>query len=137
MNYKYEDLLDRAYSKMPEKLLKHSRFEIPKADIHLEGNQTLIKNFLDIAEKLGREPQHLLTYLLKELATPGVLRRQEAVLQRSLKVVMINKKIEDYTKEYVICHECERPDTKITELSGQKIIKCEACGAWWPFRRIK
>jgi translation initiation factor 2 subunit 2 len=137
MNYKYEDLLDRAYSKMPEKLLKHSRFEIPKADIHLEGNQTLIKNFLDIAEKLGREPQHLLTYLLKELATPGVLRRQEAVLQRSLKVVMINKKIEDYAKEYVICHECERPDTKITELSGQKIIKCEACGAWWPFRRIK
>ena len=122
---------------MPEKLLKHSRFEIPKADIHLEGNQTLIKNFLDIAEKLGREPQHLLTYLLKELATPGVLRRQEAVLQRSLKVVMINKKIEDYAKEYVICHECERPDTKITELSGQKIIKCEACGAWWPFRRIK
>lgn len=133
----YEDLLDRAYQNMPEKLLKHSRFEIPKAEIHLEGNQTIIKNFLDITETLGREPQHLLTFLLKELATPGILRSQHAVLQRSLRAGMINKRIEDYAKEYVLCHECSRPDTKITELSGQKIIKCEACGAWWSLRRIK
>ena len=136
MEYKYENLLDRAYEKMPEKLLKHSRFEIPKADIHLEGNQTIIKNFLEISETLGRDPQHLLKFLLKELATPGTLRRQSAILQRSLRVGMINKRIEDYVNEYVLCHECARPDTKITELSGQKIIKCEACGAWWPFRRI-
>ncbi|ODS36842.1 translation initiation factor IF-2 subunit beta [Candidatus Altiarchaeales archaeon WOR_SM1_SCG] len=137
MEYKYENLLDRAYKKMPEKLLKHLRFEIPKADIHLEGNQTIIKNFLDISEKLGRDSQHLLTFLLKELATPGIMRRQDAVLQRSLRAGMINKRLSDYAKEYVLCHECSRPDTKITELSGQKIIKCEACGAWWPMRRIK
>ena len=137
MEYKYENLLDRAYKNMPEKLLKHFRFEIPKADIHLEGNQTIIKNFNDISETFGRDPRHLLTFLLKELATPGILRSQHAVLQRSLRVGMINKRLVDYGKEYVLCHECSRPDTKITELSGQKIIKCEACGAWWPFRRIK
>lgn len=135
--HKYEDLLDRAYLNMPGKLLKHSRFELPKAEIHLEGNQTIIKNFLDISETLGREPQHLLTFLLKELATPGILRSQHAVLQRSLRAGMINKRIEDYAKEYVLCHECLRPDTKVTELAGQKIIKCEACGAWRPLRRIK
>ena len=135
MKYKYENLLERAYENLPERLLKHSRFEMPKAEIHLEGNQTIIKNFFDISETLGREPKHLLTFLLKDLATPGILRRQDAVLQRRLRVGMINKRLDDYANEYVLCHECSRPDTKITDLSGQKIIKCEACGAWWPFKR--
>ncbi len=136
MKYKYEDLLDRAYDKLPKDLLSHSRFEVPKADIHLEGNLTIITNFSDVSQKLGREPSHVLKYLLKELATPGTIRGQGAILQRSLRVGMINKRIEDYASEYVMCHECHCPDTKIAELSGQKIITCEACGAWRPFRRF-
>jgi translation initiation factor 2 subunit 2 len=135
--YEYEKLLDRAWSKLPEKLKVHSRFEIPKVDSFVEGNQTIIKNFNDIAGTLGREPQHLLTYLSKELAALGIFEGKRVIINRVLKREMINKRVEEYAREYVICHECGRPDTKFTELSGEKIIKCEACGGWWPQRKIK
>lgn len=137
MEYDYDRLLERAWKNLPDKLKKHERFEIPKADAFVEGNQTIIKNFNEIASKLDREPKYILMFLSKELAAPGITEGSRVVIQRVLKTHMINQQIEAYAKEYVICHECGRPDTKITELEGQKIIKCGACGGWWPLRRIK
>ncbi|MFC2154424.1 translation initiation factor IF-2 subunit beta [Candidatus Altiarchaeota archaeon] len=137
MDYDYDKLLDRAWSKLPDKLKEHSRFEMPEADLLVEGNQTIIKNFSEMAHTFNRKPTHLLKFLLKELAAPGNLDGSRAVIQRVLRKNIISQRIGDYAKEYVICHECNRPDTKITELEGEKIIKCEACGGWWPLRRIK
>ncbi|HDH41648.1 MAG TPA: translation initiation factor IF-2 subunit beta [Candidatus Altiarchaeales archaeon] len=135
--YEYEKLLDRAWEKLPDKLKNHSRFEIPKADSFVEGNQTIIRNFNEIANILGRDPKHLLTYLSKELAAFATFDGRRAIINRVLRREMINRRIEAYAKEYVICHECGRPDTKFTELAGEKIVKCEACGGWWPLRKIK
>lgn len=137
MEYNYSKLLDRAWANLPEKLKSHSRFEIPKSKIFVEGNQTIIKNFNDIANTLRRDPKHLLTFLLKELAAPGTFDGNRVVIQRVLRKHIIDKKIEDYVNEYVLCHECKRPDTKFTELEGQGIIKCTACGGWRPLRKIK
>lgn len=137
MEYNYSKLLDRAWESLPEKLKSHSRFEIPEAKIFVEGNQTIIKNFNEIANTLRRDTKHLLTFLLKELAAPGTFDGNRVVIQRVLRKHIIDKKIEDYVNEYVLCHECHRPDTKFTELEGQKIIKCTACGGWRPLRKIK
>ncbi len=137
MEYNYEKLLDRAWNSLPEKLKIMSRFEIPVANIFVEGNQTIIKNFNEIADILSRDPKHILTYLSKELAAPATFDGNRTIIQRVLRGNMINKKIEDYANEYVLCHECKRPDTKITELGGRKIIRCTACGGWWPMRKIK
>jgi translation initiation factor 2 subunit 2 len=137
MKYEYEELLDRAWSKLPEKLKNPSRFEVPKTDIFIEGNQTIIRNFSDIASRLGRKPQHIFSYLLKELAAPGVLESNRAIIQRRLRAHMIDAKIEQYAEEFVLCHECKRPDTTFTELEGEKIVKCEACGGWRPLRKVK
>lgn len=137
MEYNYTVLLDRAWKNLPEELKSHSRFEIPEVDIFVEGNQTIIKNFNEIANTLRRKPKHLFTFLLKELAARGTFDGNRVVIQRVLRKHIVDKKIEDYTKEYVLCHECKRPDTKFTELSGQGIIKCTACGGWRPLRKIK
>ena len=137
MDCDYDKLLNRAWDNLPEKLKTGSRFEMPVAETFVEGNQTIIKNFNDIADKLGREPKYILQFLFKELAAPGTADGNRVVIQRVLKNSVINEKIKAYADEYVICHECGRPDTKITNLEGQKIIKCEACGGWWPLRRIK
>ncbi|MBN2014317.1 MAG: translation initiation factor IF-2 subunit beta [Candidatus Altiarchaeota archaeon] len=137
MEYDYGKLLDRAWANLPEKLRDHSRFELPKADSFVEGNQTILKNFNEIADTLGRDPRHIQTYLSKELAALIVVEGKRIIINRALKREMINKRIEDYAREYVICHECGRPDTKFTELEGERIIKCEACGGWWPQRKIK
>ncbi len=137
MEYNYEKLLDRAWNSIPEKLRSMSRFEIPTANTFLEGNQTIIRNFNEIADILNRDSKHILTYLSKELAAPATFDGNRVIIQRVLRDAMINKRIEDYAKEYVLCHECKRPDTKITELSGEKIIRCTACGGWWPMKKIK
>lgn len=137
MKYDYVSLLDRVWVNLPEKLKETSRFEIPEVNSFVEGNQTIIKNFNEIVNAFGREPQHILTFLSKELAAPATLEGNRAIIQRVLRNQMIKKRINDYAREYVLCHECGRPDTKITELEGEKIIKCEACGAWWPLRKIK
>jgi len=137
MSGDYDQLLDRVWDGLPEKVKAHERFELPQADTLVEGNTTIIRNFSEIAGQLHREPKYILMFLSKELAAPGQLSGNRAVIQRVLKRHLINEKIAAYAKEYVVCHECARPDTKITALSGQKIIKCEACGGWWPLKRIK
>lgn len=136
-DYDYEKLLDRAWEHLPPKLRDHSRFEIPKADSFVDGNQTVVKNFSQIADLLGRDPKHLQTYLSRELASMIIPDGSRIIINRVLKRELINKRIEDYAREYVLCHQCGRPDTKFTELEGGRIIKCEACGGWRPLRRIK
>jgi len=137
MNYDYNSFLDRAWESLPEELHNPSRFQMPSLNTIIEGNQTIITNFNEIVDILRRKSQHLLTFLSKELAAPANFDGKRVIIQRVLKKGMIIKKIEAYAKEYVLCHECGRPDTKITELEGEKIIKCTACGGWWPLRKIK
>jgi len=133
----YLNLLDRAWDALPEKLKHEERFEMPEARIFREGNYTIIQNFNEISDRLGRGPNEILKFLLKELAAPGSLQGARAVIQRTLNSKMVNSKLSEYAREYVICHECSRPDTVISEFEGQKIIRCNACGAWWSYRRIK
>ncbi|HHQ45217.1 MAG TPA: translation initiation factor IF-2 subunit beta [Candidatus Altiarchaeales archaeon] len=137
LDYEYGKLLDRAWKALPEDLKSHKRFELPKVDSLIEGKTTIIRNFTEIANSLDRSPQHILTFLSKELAAPAIIEGNRVVIQRNLKNKVLEDKIGDYAREYVLCHECERPDTQLTELEGEKIIKCTACGAWWPLRRIK
>lgn len=137
MDYTYEALLERAWKSLPEKLKSPTRFEIPKVDTLIEGNQTIIKNFNEITNTLGREGKYIIKYLSKDLAAPVVTEGNRVIIQRRISNKIVNEKVGGYAKEYVICHECGRPDTKITSLEGHKIIKCEACGGWWPLKRIK
>ena len=122
---------------LPEHLKTPVRYEVPTVETFVEGNTTIIKNFNELANGLRREPGHIMKFLLKELGAPGIRDGNRVIIQRVLKHTLINKKIEDYAKEFVLCHECGKPDTALSELGGVKIIKCEACGGWWPMRRIK
>ena len=135
--YNYQNLLDRAWDTLPDKLRSAPRFEVPTAKIFVEGNQTIIKNFNEISNKRGREPRHILTFLSKELAAPANIDGNLVIVQRVLRRAIIDKRISDYPKQYVLCHECKRPDPKITELEGQRIIKCEACGAKSSVKSLK
>jgi len=137
MDSEYVSLLDRAWNMLPEHLKTPIRFEMPRPETFVEGNTTIIKNFNELAVKLRREPDHIMKFLFKELAAPGIREGNRVIIQRILKQSVINKKIEDYAREFVLCHECGKPDTGLSELEGVKIIKCEACGGWWPMRRIK
>ena len=133
----YEELLNKAYEKLP-KIEKYSdRFEIPAVETAIQGNQTIIKNFSQVCETLRRDPKHLLKFLTKELATPANFDGSRAILQTKIPQNLIQKKLETYIKEYVLCKECNRPDTKLTKEDRITFLKCEACGAKTSAKSIK
>ena len=122
-------MLQKARKELPESVLKVERFEIPKVMGHIEGNKTVISNFHQIAGALRRQPEHLLKFILKELATPGEIKKQLLVLGRKLSSAAINEKIQKYANEFVICPECKKPDTQLSKEDKITFIKCQACGA--------
>jgi len=125
----YDLLLKKARKEMPKIVFEKERFEIPKVKGHLQGNKTVISNFQQIASDLRREPEHLLKYLLRELATPGEIKHSGTIFGRKISATQINEKIKKYTHEFVLCSECGKPDTKIVKEGDFSHIKCQACGA--------
>ena len=125
----YEELLTNVYSKLPKKATTGERFAVPSVDAMMIGSQTVIKNFADIATTLRRDPKHLLKFLSKELATPANIDGNRALLQAKMPQRLIQPKIEAYVKEFVICKECKRPDTRLEKMERLTMMVCEACGA--------
>lgn len=124
----YDQLLKRAKSNLPQRK-QGERFEIPRPVVQQVGRQTYIRNFSEIAKILRREPRRIAKYMFKELAVPGAVSGNELVLQGKINFSMIDQRLRDYVKGFVLCHECDKPDTTIIEEKGIAFIKCEACGA--------
>jgi len=129
MEDSYEALVEKAYKILPETTVKEERFVVPKVLGHLQGNRTIISNFYQIVDTLGRKPQHLLKYILKELATPGELKKNGVIFGTKISATRINEKIERYVEEFVLCKECKKPDTKLLKEGNFVFMKCMACGA--------
>ncbi|MDY6788854.1 MAG: translation initiation factor IF-2 subunit beta [Candidatus Nanohaloarchaea archaeon] len=125
----YQSMLDEGMDNLPEEVVEGARFEIPEADTRRDGNKTVLENFAEIASKFGRDQKHFSKYLLKELGTAGHVEGRELILQGKFRRGVVNSKIENYCEEYVLCSECNRPDTEIRKEKGVLLLKCEACGA--------
>lgn len=132
----YKALLEKARNELPEAISSKERFEIPKVLGHIQGNRTVISNFFQIAKALGREPDHLLKFVLKETATPGKIVRQRLILGSKVSATQINQKIRQYANTYVLCPDCGKPDTELIKEKGISMLKCTACGSKHPVRLI-
>ena len=123
-------MLKEARKELPKSVFEKERFELPRVMGHIQGNRTIISNFLQIASILGREPEHMLKYILRELATPGEIKKSGSVIiGAKVPASRINEKIRQYANDYVFCSECGKPDTKIEKEKNVVFIKCMACGA--------
>ena len=125
----YDELLDKAYEKVPENVKKSSRFEIPKVELRIESRNTFITNFNRIISTLNRDKKHFLGIFLKTVGTMGEVRGQQLFLKGQYKDQVLNKLIENYTKTYVLCKICNKPDTQIQREGKKLYLKCTACGA--------
>tara|TARA_Y100000310_G_scaffold89923_1_gene87037 strand:- start:7081 stop:7485 length:405 start_codon:yes stop_codon:yes gene_type:complete len=132
----YEKLLEKAQEELPEQEMGGERFTLEKIKGHLEGNKTVLVNLKKIAKDLGRDENHLLKYLLRELATPGKYVRGRAILGSKVAASIINKKIKKYSSEFVFCSECNKPDTSLIEEKLIIYLKCQACGSKKPVKNI-
>lgn len=126
----YEKLLLKAKKEMPDSVIEKKRFEIPIVKGHIQGTKTVITNLLQIAGHLHRPVQHLLKYLLKELATPGEIKpNNQAIFARKFTSLEFNSKIKQYADEFVFCKECGKPDTELLKENNLMFLKCMVCGA--------
>jgi len=129
MVYEYLALLSRARTQMPASVLEKERFEIPKVRGHLEGNKTLVSNFQQIVRVLRRPQEHLLKYILKQLAAPGeVARSGLLIIGTKVSASRVNDKVREYANEFVLCPVCGKPDTEIRKEGDFHMLVCTACG---------
>ena len=134
MTLDYSTMLKEAKAKLPEIKVSKERFEVPTVKGHIEGVKTIVSNFDKIVSALQREEAHLLKYLQRELATPATIDGPRLVLGRKLPSASLNQRIQQYAKDFVICSECGKPDTKLLREDRVLFLKCTACGAKEPIR---
>lgn len=132
----YEALLERGLSKIPEKAIKSSKYETPQAETSVIGAKTVIYNFKEMAEKLNRNPNHMLKFMVRELATSGSLEDSRASLQGRFTKESLDELVVKYVKAYVLCASCNKPDTKLVREERLTFIVCEVCGAKNPAKTL-
>lgn len=129
MSDEYTKLLDAAIEMIPKKTSSGERFEVPTIQGVRIGNRTIVQNFKEIADRMNRDPHHLLKFLSKELATAATMDGARAIFQGVFKVDSMNRLLNIYTQRFVVCPVCKRPDTKMDKQDRYTFLVCEACGA--------
>jgi translation initiation factor 2 subunit 2 len=129
MQYDYEELLKKARSQIPEIASKRERLELPRVNSAVIGVRTIIYNFKEIADTLSRNPQHILKFLTREMATAATMRDSMAVFKGKFSPETFGRLLQRYMTSFVICPVCKRPDTKIVKEKRLSFLICEACGA--------
>jgi translation initiation factor 2 subunit 2 len=130
----YKKLLKKVIDSTSNKKVVEDRFRLPHAEIFYEGNTTVIKNFDKICDAINREPDIVLKFLLGAVGSAGELSGGRAVFQGRIPPSTVQNKLREYIDAYVMCPECNRPDTHLVKQDRTVLIRCDACGA---FRSIK
>jgi len=130
----YRKLLKNVLEDTSAKRVVEDRFKLPKIEIFYEGNTTVIKNFDKISDAVNRDPQLILKFLLGGVGTAGEMEGGRVVFQGKILAKQIQDKLKDYIDTYVMCSECNRPDTHLVKQGRNLLIRCDACGA---FRSVK
>lgn len=129
MEYDYESLLKRARAQVPEVASKRERLEIPKLQYAKIGMRTVIFNFKEIADALDRDPQHLLKFLSREMATAATMQGNRVIFQGKFQEDTFGRLMQRYLETFVVCSVCKRPDTKVVKEKRLSFVVCQACGA--------
>lgn len=129
MDFNYDELLKRACTQMPEVSLKRERLELPRLFITTVGMRTIISNFKEVADVLDRDPQHILKFLTREMATAATFNDSRAIFQGKFQRDSFERLLQRYMESFVVCPVCKRPDTKIVKEKRLAFLVCNACGA--------
>lgn len=129
-DYNYASLLKRASELTSVERVEEDRFKIPKVDVFNEGNTTVFRNFDKVVQALNRESNHLVKFFLGNIGTAGELTGGRLTFQGKIPAKTIQEKLNDYVENYVLCSECNRPDTHLVKKGRTILIRCDACGAF-------
>lgn len=133
----YKNLLERAYEAIPRRGEYTSRFRMPRIKSSLGRKKTVIENFYEICRTIRRDPKNVAKFYANQLGVPYNLEDKRLMLGSQLSVDRLQRTLEAYIKEYVLCEECGLPDTRLEKEKKITFLVCEACGARRPVRSLK
>ena len=110
-DFDYESLLDRAREKIPEDISSRSRWTLPEPDVLIEGSQTILRNFNELVSMMDRDADHVYHFLQNELGTSGTRDKGRILLKGRIPPRRIKERIVAYVKAFILCHQCNAPDT--------------------------
>lgn len=126
----YESMLKRIQGSLgSSKKASSGRFELPAVDVMWEGQKTFLRNFSEFPKVLRRDPDKVLQYLSKEFAVPAERLGDKAMFIGKRDADDFTRLFQIYVKDYLECHTCKSPDTKIVKENRITFLICEACGA--------
>ncbi len=126
----YEKLLSRLQRNVSSTNRREaSRLEVPVPQVIWIGQLTIFRNFMEFPKALRREPDKLLLYLNKELASAGYIAGDRVIFLGRKEPSSFGALIDRYVKDYVICPVCGSPDTRTEKIKKLGFLLCEACGA--------
>ncbi len=134
----YEEMLQRARSQVPADAFKRSgeRFQVPKAQLMVQGNRSLWQNFHEIVGVVNRPGKEVLKYISGQLATAGTFEGSNAVFQGKFTSDAVDDMLAHYIEYYVTCPVCGRPDTSEIKDENAYWLQCSACGARTSIRPV-
>ncbi|WP_247729143.1 translation initiation factor IF-2 subunit beta [Halovivax limisalsi] len=128
----YESSLDRAMENVPDIGGEDERLDIPDPQPQKDGAFTRFTNMSEIADVLGREPEHLHRFIQRELGTSGKFEDGRGRYNGNFSQTDLDAAIDAYVDEYVLCSECGLPDTRLVREDRTPMLRCDACGAFRP-----
>ena len=135
--FSYENLLKRMHNVTAKEHIDNDRFKVPKVDVFYEGNTTVLKNFDKIVDVLNRDADHFFKFLLGSVGTAGDISTGRVIFQGKIPIRTLQDRLDEYVNTYVICSECNRPDTHLVKKDRTLLIRCDACGAFRPIGSMK
>ncbi len=138
-DYDYMFLLDRIKQFKPTPTISKLVVPIPTIN-RLTPKKVMFVNYSETLKVLNRPSEHVQLFISVELNTYCSIDAMNRLVIRgkygSKQVESILKK---YIKEYVICNECNKPNTVLTKdpITRLSFIKCDECKSSRSVENIK
>ena len=136
MDLDYETLLDKAFKELKTKSTSEERFKIPNLESMIQGKKTIIRNFRATFKTLKRDLKQVSKFFVKETGVPATIVDNQLILNGIFNSYKISQIYQRYINQFVLCKQCGKADTKLIIEKGVSMMKCEACGALTPIRKI-
>jgi len=110
------------------------RYKMPRLIAKVEGKgngiKTVIVNMSDIAKALSRPPTYPTKYFGCELGaqTQFDVKNDRFIVNGSHESVKLQELLDGFIRKFVLCQECDNPETNLTVKKSMIVQRCIACG---------
>ncbi|EKX37716.1 translation initiation factor 2, beta subunit [Guillardia theta CCMP2712] len=134
--YPYAEILQRVYDAISEKnpeLMGGKKFTMIPPQVAREGSKkTVFVNFKEMAKKMHRTMEHVMSYFNAELGVPCSLDPEgKLTFKGRFTPKQIESVVRKYMLAYVQCQMCKNYDSQLVKDSMTRLtfLECNRCGA--------